>query len=529
MCTISAKDMSVSDFRPNPNNYSGSEPETTFDSFSNAPISPNALNQEQGQAPDYGDHVRYNQPDYVSSPTPDEQGFVGGVSTAYSGPKVGYLSPGKYNPTLGPRVYRPDESTAFQGPRGGYTYGGQILHTTTPDSETAEGTSTDSAAGDVPPPIASGDPGYPAMTPPPPPLDFSSEQAASAGGDKKKLYTIIGASSAALLLVLAVAGYFLFFQGEKTKPEEIVTQYFAALEKNDASGALQLAQTVPEDTTYLTDDMLKKQNAAGKISNYTTKNVTLQGDNKAKIDFSINFGDQTEKGTILAVKKGNTWSIATPAVAITKAEFIKGTDPNGPALLKINDKDLPEKDTYYFFPGKLSLAIQDKHKPANAQRPLLYLQDTAVTLLPQYENPAFPQVHLSLVASEKTHKVANYVVSEVKAAIGRYFKACATSHKLNPSQCSFLHLDSGKYKEDSVHWDFPRLDDKTHHLPLTYDVAPDQSHPFKSQVPVHGTLIFPYKATPVAGAKNAPPAGTLTLKFAAKVNVLGDTTSVSTD
>jgi hypothetical protein len=164
---------------------------------------------------------------------------------------------------------------------------------------------------------------------------------------------------AALVSVFALAGggfiainsYF-----NSAQPGTVVANYFAALGRGDAAGALSYGPVPAGNTAYLTTDVLKDQLAVGAITHVQVLSVARTGSagNSAKVNVSYQLsgsaGSHVVADTVPMIRKDRRWWLAGTAIATNvslsraqqRATFAGAKFPSGSVLL---------------FPGALPIAF----------------------------------------------------------------------------------------------------------------------------------------------------------------------------
>jgi len=160
------------------------------------------------------------------------------------------------------------------------------------------------------------------------------------------------------LSALVAGGLGLTVQQFKTKysPEQTVSDYFAALKRNDAEGALSLSAT-PLSGPLLNAQVLTLQNQTGGVSDVRVGSVKIEDDTKATVSVSYTVSDQAFQGEIQLVSNSSRyplvplWKIANPVGGFSV------TSTNGP-VTGVSIAGVPfTQASGVAFPGILPLTL----------------------------------------------------------------------------------------------------------------------------------------------------------------------------
>lgn len=221
----------------------------------------------------------------------------------------------------------------------------------------------------------------------------------------------------ALIAVVAVvlagggvaAGLLLTGGSSSPGPDAVVRDYLAALARGDAAAALQTGPA-PSSTTFLTDDILKQQQAAAKITDIKIGQVQREGD-QARVAVSYKFGAKTEDVRAPVRKVKGKWQIAATTV---KLDMSESRDVPG---LTLYGKPI-SADTIEVFPGPLKFGSTD---------PNLKVTDDDAD---DFETT--PGEHLGpFLEAELTDKAKKDAIAAVQSSLQR----CVKAHDLRPAKC----------------------------------------------------------------------------------------------
>ena len=203
------------------------------------------------------------------------------------------------------------------------------------------------AAGPQAPYAASSQPLPGTVTPPP--------------GKKLPTGALIGIIAGGLVVVLAVVLGIVFAiravgPGRSTAgPQEVVSDYFAALTAGDSKKALSYLDAKPADTTLLTDEALAASAAAGPIADVVvTASEASRTAYSVPVTVEYTIGGEQVSGQFEAVEfeRDGSWKLGRGTIDIYVGDDFSGLNPtvNGVAI---------DSDTITVFPGVVELAIDN--------------------------------------------------------------------------------------------------------------------------------------------------------------------------
>jgi hypothetical protein len=225
-----------------------------------------------------------------------------------------------------------------------------------------------------------------------------------------KMWAVI----AAVVVVLAGGGTAaaLVLGGSKSsaKPDQTVQDYLAALASGDAAGALQTG-VAPPSTTFLTNDILKQQQAKAKIDKVSIQGVQTHGDN-ARVAVNYTFAGKSVNDEVNLQKSNGKWVLQNTTVKLDLSKTRK--DVPG---LTVFGKSVTD-DTIYVFPGPVQYG---------SSNPDLTVKDTSAGYFdtsPGESTGSYLNTDLSAAGRKKTLD-----------AVAASLKTCAQSHELQPKGC----------------------------------------------------------------------------------------------
>jgi hypothetical protein len=219
---------------------------------------------------------------------------------------------------------------------------------------------------------------------------------------------------AVVVVVLAGGGTAaaLALGGSKSsaKPDKTVQDYLAALAGGDAAAALQTG-AAPPSTTFLTDDILKQQQAKAKIENVTIQGVQTHDDN-ARVAVNYTFAGKSVNDEVNLQKSKGKWVLQTTTVKLDLSKTRKQVPG-----LTVFGKPVTD-DTIYVFPGPVQYG---------SSNPDLSVQDSSAGYFdtsPDESTGPYLDTSLSAAGRKKTLD-----------AVAASLKTCAQAHELDPKGC----------------------------------------------------------------------------------------------
>lgn len=191
-----------------------------------------------------------------------------------------------------------------------------------------------------------------------------------------------------MLLAVAsvlVGGSMLFgaYTGQ-TRPETVVLQYFAALQRGDAASALGYGDLPPGPLGLVSPAVLAAQNAIGPIENITVRHVRQSGDT-ANVDIAytvgLRTGPVTVADTVPVVRAGHSWRLAE---STTRVSIYPGT---GSDLASIAGARVPS-GTYAMFPGAVPVTYDSPDLGLTTNSRIVRFDDTGILDIDATVTPA---------------------------------------------------------------------------------------------------------------------------------------------
>lgn len=221
----------------------------------------------------------------------------------------------------------------------------------------------------------------------------------------------------ALLLIGGVGGFFLL---RSNRPDQMVLDYFAALQAGDADQALSFAQQRPSDTSLLTDEVLRKSNELGAI-----RNVEISSRSGSTVRVNYQIDGSPAFATLQVTETNDGWKLRTAAFPIS----VMARSDAAPLLL--NGVEVVEGAVA--FPGVYEVDTGSQHLSWNQDEVVIRADDAAV-LLP-----------LTLTISDDGEEAA-------RDAIRATWDTCMEKRELKPKGCPFQMELDGTVKSDTIRW-----------------------------------------------------------------------------
>ena len=136
---------------------------------------------------------------------------------------------------------------------------------------------------------------------------------------RAKMWTIVGVVAALVVGGGVTAGVLIVGSGDSgAGPDKVVSAYLNALANGDAAGALK-AGPPPGSTTFLTNEILAKQQAKAKITNIKVGQVEKQ-ENEARVPVAYQFGSKNVDDDFFLRKTTGKWQLETTATGFDVSE-----------------------------------------------------------------------------------------------------------------------------------------------------------------------------------------------------------------
>ncbi len=232
---------------------------------------------------------------------------------------------------------------------------------------------------------------------------------------RTKMWTIIGVVAAVVVGGGIAAGVLLSGSGGGgAGPDKVLSSYLTALSAGDAATALK-AGPPPASMTFLTNDVLAKQQAKAKISNIKIGTVEHgkdeQGKDAARVAATYTFGSKNVDEEFYLSKATGKWLMES-----TTVEFDASHEQDIPDLTLFGQKVSGSKVDV--FPGPLVFGSSDPDLTVTDKTPddfATYPSDLSIPLLDAGLSPAGRK--------------------KVISAVGAKLTACAKVKVTEPAQC----------------------------------------------------------------------------------------------
>ncbi len=203
-------------------------------------------------------------------------------------------------------------------------------------------------------------------------------------------------------VVAVVAGTFVAVTTyvSATAPDTIATDYFRALSRGDAAGALAYGDVPAGPRTYLTDGVLRAALEVAAISDVNVLSVDRIGDRaNVTVQYQLGFRDNQRAvtDTVILNRHGRSWRLATTAASVQIIAKVAGH------RLTLGGSALPA-GSVLVFPGALPLSVDT---------PNLEIGEEVVYLTAKPSRTFRPTL-----SKAGTQAVQAAVVSAVRACLG---------------------------------------------------------------------------------------------------------------
>lgn len=258
-------------------------------------------------------------------------------------------------------------------------------------------------------------------------------------GGKPKSRKLLWIALAVVVIVVAgvVVGVLALSGSSSPKADKTVTTYLDDLANGDSKGAIAQGSTTPPSATFLTDDILKQQQAKSKISNIKVISTDTSG-NDARVHVTYQFGSRSADENFELAKSGGKWKLtqSTYPIDVSDLSDIPSTTLFG--------KPIANLSKVYVFPGPVVWGTSNKYftvTDKNADKFALSPYDT---------QDGFSELTADLSSAGKT---------AAQTAVTTFFAKCAQSKQLSPSGCPQEEFgdtdDTGEPVDGTVTWTAP--------------------------------------------------------------------------
>ena len=221
----------------------------------------------------------------------------------------------------------------------------------------------------------------------------------------------------ALLLIVGVAVWVLVLNN---RPQDTVEKYFEAIQAGNAAEALSYAAVPPVDKTLLTDDVLKKANELGGVSNV---DIASASGSKVRVRYSV--GGESQFTFFDLSKTDDGWKMNEVAFKLN----LRSSTKNVPLVVngvKANTENA------MVFPGTYEISTGSKWY-------------------------AWTESQVTVGGSEVNLPGRVELTSEgedaARAAIKKWFDGCLAKKELKPKGCPFqLRTVNGTPDKSTIKW-----------------------------------------------------------------------------
>ncbi len=220
------------------------------------------------------------------------------------------------------------------------------------------------------PPPPGQPPWYPPAPPPPRP-------------NRRPLIIALSSILAVALVIGVVAAVVLIRAGNAARPADTVRAYLDALARGDAQAALALSDAQPASTTFLSDEVLKKQIERWPITGIeVTDQPGAQG--FAMIKAKAEFGGKPSETEVVVRKRGGEWKLDSATLNVVVSKY---SDKSPEHTLTLFGQPIGDVDNVYVFPGYLEFGSSNPY--LGVQVPPLLLDGLRMGDLQTLTSPRF--------------------------------------------------------------------------------------------------------------------------------------------
>ncbi|MFB1298705.1 hypothetical protein ACAG24_024655 [Mycobacterium sp. pW049] len=288
------------------------------------------------------------------------------------------------------------------------------------------------------------------------------------------------AGGALALVVIVVVAFTLSSRGEGAggasagpsgSPAEVVTAYLEALRDGDAEKALSYSKAEPASTDFLTDAVLRKQNAEMPISDIR---ILDRDEGRPNFGFStlkvaVNFGDTISEGNLSLTEVDGSWKLNN---AFIKLDTQSLTGTTGAAkTLTLFGEPVASRGAAYVFPGILDVTSDNDYLTVEG--------DFTLDLQALAGGSSFLQPTFTL-SDEGNDAVAQTVADA--------FATCERFKAIDPPGCPY-RLDRPDAVEGTVTWGPADLS----------QVSPGYFDPKSMTTTVQGPVVMPVRTQTTSG------------------------------
>lgn len=155
--------------------------------------------------------------------------------------------------------------------------------------------------------------------------------------------------AAVLVAATLIAGALVVLKSASStaEPADVVETYLDALAKGDAEKALAQGKK-PATATFVTSDILKKQQKLAKISDVSVVDTNTVGDTFADVHVTYKFGSRLADVNYSLEKAGDRWQMRDTTIDIDTSTLSNAPDPT------LFGVPIAENTKVYVFPGPLA-------------------------------------------------------------------------------------------------------------------------------------------------------------------------------
>ncbi|TRW78237.1 DUF4878 domain-containing protein [Mycolicibacterium sp. 018/SC-01/001] len=247
-----------------------------------------------------------------------------------------------------------------------------------------------------------------------------------------------------VVAVVVIAAVMIFRGGSggggAENASQAVQEYFEALSRGDAKAALALGESQPPDSTFLTDEILKKQVAAQPITDIRTLGETPGASGAVMVQASVTMGGKTLNDKIPVSKTDDGWKVPHAAMKLDLGRNSGLYKPQLLDVVTIFGKPAPKSGVAYVFPGPVELGSSNPNIKITGR-------DFGIT-------PGLMNIYLGLSQQNLDIEVSDAGQKAIRDAILAKLTECARSTQLQPPNCPVSMPVSGLV-DGTAQWTAP--------------------------------------------------------------------------
>ncbi|MDG4669361.1 hypothetical protein [Mycobacterium sp. 236(2023)] len=259
---------------------------------------------------------------------------------------------------------------------------------------------------------------------------------------KNRTPLLLGLGAAAVVVALVVGAVVIVSGGSgggADTPSEAVQEYFEALARGDAQAALALGESKPPDTTFLTDDLLKKQSEQMPVTDIKTLGETPGANGAVMVEVSVRFGDSTTSDKIPVREVDGGWKLPHAALKLDLGRNSNIYKPELFDFVTIFGQPAPKSGVAYVFPGPVELGSSNPNIAITANN---------------IGTPGMMNIFLGFSSQNVQFDISEEGQSAILEAIMAKVTECAKSKQPAPPNCP-IGIEVSGLVPGTAQWSVP--------------------------------------------------------------------------